>query len=165
MAHIVISGPTMCGKTTLAAQLARGYLARKIHVLVCDPFMGQWPATWQTTDRAAFLTAAKESRRCALFIDEAGQTISRDPDAEWLFTVARHWGHLTHVMAQGATQLLPLMRAQCAHLFLFGCAPRDAELWASEFNDPELLQAVNLPRFAFIQKTRFQPARVCRLAL
>lgn len=165
MAHVAIVGPTMCGKTTLACALAENYRASGVHVLVCDPLANPWPATWQTTDRAAFIAAAKKSRRCALFIDEAGQTISRDPEAEWLFTTARHWGHVTHVMSQGGTQLTPTMRGQCSRIFLFGCTPRVAEMWAEEFNEPGLLSASALPRFEFLFKERFQPLRRQRLAL
>lgn len=164
MAHVAIVGPTMCGKSTLGASLASAFLAAGVNVLVCDPLASDWPCTWQTTNRADFIAAAKQSRRCALFIDEAGQTISRDPDAEWLFTTARHWGHVTHVMSQGGTQLTPTMRGQCSRLFLFGCTPRVSEMWAEEFNEPGLLAAPSLPRFEFLFKERFQPLRRQKLA-
>lgn len=158
----------MCGKTTLAKSLAASFLASGVHVLVCDPLCDEWPATWQTTNVQHLIDAAKKSRRCALFVDEAGVTVRRGrdaPDVEWLFTTARHWGHSTHVLAQTGIQLTPTMRAQCSRLYLFGSTQSAADLWASEFNEPGLAAASTLPRFECLFKERFQPLRRVRVAL
>lgn len=155
----MIVGPTMCGKTTLAMGFASQWLANGRKVLVCDPLQSDWPATWQTTDRAALVALAKRSLGCALICDEAGQTIARDPEAEWLVTTARHWGHKTTILSHGGTQMTPTMRGQFSTVFLFGSTPRVAELWAEEFNEPGLLHAVTLPRFEYLVKTRYQPLR------
>ncbi len=158
----------MCGKTTLAKSLAASFRASGVNVLVCDPLFDEWPATWQTTKIQDLIAAAKKSRRCALFVDEAGVTVRRGrdaPDVEWLFTTARHWGHVTHVLSQGGTQLTPTMRAQCSRVYLFGSTPAVADLWASEFNEPGLSAAPGLPRFECLFKERFQPLRRVRVAL
>ncbi len=143
-------------------QKAREAAAAGFNVLVCDPLWAEWPCTWQTGSREEFVAVAKRSRRCALFIDEGGQTIKRDPEAEWLFTTARHWGHLTCVLVQGATQLLPIMRAQCSRLYLFGGqSPKSVEPWAEEFNAPGLFAVCrdDFPRFNFLIAARGQPLR------
>ena len=168
MGHVAIVGPTECGKTTLAKQLAASFRASGVHVLVCDPLYDEWPATWQTLKIQELIDAAKQARRCALFVDEAGMTVRRGrdaPDVEWLFTTARHWGHSTHVLSQGGTQLTPTMRAQCSSVYLFGSTPGVAELWASEFNEPGLAAAPSLQRFECLFKQRFQPLRRVRIAL
>lgn len=166
MAHVGIFGPTMSGKTTLAQHLAREMLRQGVAVLVLDPFGERWPCTWQTDDRARFLTKAKSSRRCALFLDEAGATVAREDDAEWLFTRSRHWGHRLHCIGQSGTQLTPLMRGQISTLFLFRASRRVAELWAEEFAVDGIASAVDLSQFEFLRATRFPPAVVrSRLAL
>jgi len=158
----------MCGKTTLAKSLASSFLASGFNVLVCDPLFDEWPATWQTLKIQELIDAAKRSRRCALFVDEAGVTVRRGrdaPDVEWLFTTARHWGHTTHVLSQYGTQLTPTMRGQCSRVYLFGSAPAVAEMWAAEFNEPGLSAAPSLPRFECLFKERYQPLRRVKIAL
>lgn len=159
--HDAFVGPTGCGKSALAKEKARAGLAAGFRVLVCDPLNDEWPCTWQTTSLEEFVAVAKQSRRCLLFVDEAGQSINRDKGAEWLFATARHWGHKTHVLSQGGTQMTPLMRGQISTLCLFGCTPGVAGLWAEEFNEPRLLAAADqtFPRFQFLFKRRFEPLR------
>lgn len=158
--HELIIGPTMCGKTTLAKEKARAYLESGVAVLVLDPFLDDWPCTWKTTDRAAFIATAKRSRRCVLIMDEAGQTLSRDADGEWPFTVGRQWGHKSIVMAQGAKQLLPIQRDQCSTVYLFADAdPDECDFLARKFNDPGLRAASTLGRHNFLMKRRGEPLR------
>lgn len=171
--HEVIAGPTGSGKSTLAHAHAAAYLAQGYKVLVCDPLGYSWPCTWQTANRADFLDVAKRSRRCLLAVEEAGDRsrgiprLRDDPAAEWLFTMARHWGHKTLVVGQGGTQLMPLMREQCSTLYLFGSSPDAVKLWVNEFNDSDLEPAAdkNFPAFHFLIKTRRQPVRMAKLAI
>ncbi len=165
--HEFIAGPTLSGKSFLGQVKAREYLRAGFKVLVCDPLGYDWPCTWHTRDRRKFLEVAKRSFRCVLVVEEAGdrsQGIPRlrdDPEAEWLFTMARHWGHKTIVIGQGGVQLTPLMRDQCATLHLFGSSPKAVEGWIESFNEPGLAQAadLNFPRYHFMMKTRGQPLR------
>lgn len=155
--HSLIVGPTMCGKTTLAEQIAAAWMKRGVNVLVCDPFLGDWPCTWQTRDRTEFIEVAKKSRRCVLIMDETGQYDKHEANAQWPFTVARHWGHKTYALCQHGPQVTPLMRGQCGTVYLFGGSASAAEMFAAEFSEPGLLTANTLPRFHFFMKTRFQP--------
>lgn len=163
-AHVAIIGPTLCGKTTLAKRLAGEYRRAGVGVLVLDPFRDTWPADWMTPDRAAFIAKARASRRCALFADEAGQVIARDPEAEWLFTGSRHWGHRMHVLAQSGIQMTPLMRAQCSRLYIFRTTRRVAEMWAEDFADERICAATTLARFEFLRVDRFGSCDRNRLA-
>lgn len=129
-------------------------------MLACDPLVSDWPSSWQTTSLEKFVEVAKRAQRCALFVDESGMLKARKvDDAEWLLTTARHWGHLSHFLCQGGVQLSPTMRAQFSTVFLFGCTPRVAEMWAEEFNEPGLLAAPSLPRYQFLFKKRYEPLR------
>lgn len=154
-AHVAIVGPTMCGKTTLAKEVARQYRTAGRGVLVLDPFADTWPANWQTTNLDAFLAKARASRGCALFGDEAGQVIARGPKAEWLFTGSRHWGHRFHVLAQSGVQMTPLMRSQCSRIYLFRVSLNVAKMWAEDFADDRLLEAVSLSQYEFLLCDRF----------
>lgn len=163
-AHVAIIGPTLCGKTTLAKRLAAQYRRAGLGVLVLDPFRDTWQASWETVDRAAFVAKARASRRCALFADEAGQVIARDPEAEWLFTGSRHWGHRMHVLAQSGVQMTPLMRSQCSRLYIFRVSKRVAEMWAEDFADDRILAATGLNQFEFLLVDRFGECARSRLA-
>ena len=140
-------------------RFAADALASGRKVLVCDPLQSTWPATWQTTSRADLVNVAKKSLGCLIICDEAGQTIARDPAAEWLVTTARHWGHRFVALSHGGTQMTPTMRGQFSTVYLFGSTPRVTELWAEEFNEPLLLRASALPRFEFLEKTRYEPIK------
>jgi len=147
MAHVLIAGTTMSGKSTLARQLAAQYKRAGIGVIVLDPLQDdRWGADYQTADNGAFLASAKNSWQCALFVDEAGAAIGRyNPEMEWCVTQGRHLGHRTHVITQWPTQLSPLVRGQCAYLYLFQVPRKAAALLAEEFNSEQLEAAAALP--------------------
>ncbi len=158
--HDLFIGQTGSGKTFLAMKKAQAFLDAGFGVLVLENILNKWPCTWQTRCAADFIAAAKRSRRCALFIDDVGETLHRDPDAEWPFTMARHLGHKTHALAQGATQLLPVLRNQCSTLYLFADTdPDECKFLARKFNAPGLVGASSAPLNTFFLKARGQPLR------
>jgi energy-coupling factor transporter ATP-binding protein EcfA2 len=165
--HVGFFGPTGCGKTTLAQHLSGAYLRAGRANLVCDPLGTRWPAAaWQTTDPVAFLAKAQASRNCILWIEESSITIQRDRDFSWLFTTARHVGHLTHVIGQDGSSLTPGMRQPLGTIHLFRCHPDLAETWSRQFCDPALgAEAPTLERYEFLVCRPFVPVRRCRLDL
>ncbi len=157
MAHSLILGMTESGKTTLAKKLARDYKAKGIGVLVLDP-MGdpEWCADFQTSDSEQFLEVLWSSRKCAVFIDEAGESVGQfDKVMQRTATKGRHWGHSCHYLSQRGAQIARTVRDQCSHLFLFTTALDDSKIHANEWNKPDLKSANVLPQGHFFHATRF----------
>ncbi len=165
MAHVLILGMTMSGKTTLGRGLAAEYGHRGIGRLVLDPIGDpRWPADRLTTDPEEFLAWCQQARGCAVFIDEAGEVVGRYQDEQhWLATRSRHYGHRAHFLAQRAQQIAPLVRDQCTTLFLFRVSLSDAKLLADEWGREELRQAHTLGQGEYFAVTKFGACRRCRL--
>ena len=168
MAHAFINGGTMSGKTFLAQYLARSYRANGYGVIVLDPMDDpSWHADRQFRDMDSFLDCAYKATGCVLFVDEVGQTMGRNPPprVEWLATRARHWGHKVFFIGQDPTQVKPIIREQCAELFLFRATQKRSEIWAEAFEDVELMNATSLQQYQFIMKRRFEPCKTRKLSL
>ena len=157
MAHSLIFGMTESGKTTLAKRLAKRYKQKGVNVLLLDPLNDPgWEVDFRTTDADEFLRVFWQSRRCAAFIDEAGDAVGRfDTVMQRTATRGRHWGHNVHYISQRGAMLAPTVRDQCGHLFLFTTALNDSKLHANEWNNPELAQANSLPQGCYYHVTRF----------
>lgn len=157
MPHVLIAGITESGKSTLARALAEQYAAADIGVIVLDPIADpRWVAQYRTDDNAAFLTSAKNSWQCALFIDEAGAAIGRYNDEMfWCATQARHMAHRSHFITQRPAQLAKTVRDQCTRLCLFAVSMSDAKILADEWNKPEIKNAPELSPGQFYDVPRF----------
>lgn len=157
MAHSLILGMTESGKTTLAKTLAAHYKARGIGVLVLDPMNDpQWQCDYKTSDVAQFLTVFWQSKRCMVFIDEAGESVGRFDDLMVrTATKGRHWGHSCHYLSQRGAQLSRTVRDQCSHLFLFTTALDDCKIHSNEWNKQEMREASALPQGHYFHATRF----------
>lgn len=165
MAHCLILGMTQSGKTTLAKKLAHGYRARGISVIVLDPLGDpEWPndeeGTFQTRNRADFLRTVKASRQCAVFVDEAGESVGQyDDEMHWLATRGRHYGHQCHFLSQRGQQIAKTVRDQCSKMYLFCCSKTDGKILADEWNQEELRNVNVLGRGEFFVVSRFDPMR------
>lgn len=150
---------TESGKTTLAKKLSSEAKKHNLGVLVLDPLNDPgWVADYQTTDKMQFMHAVKNSRSCAVFIDESGEAVGRYQDEMfWLGTRARHYGHSCHFLAQRAQQVAKTVRDQCSRLFLFNCSFDDSKELANEWNKPELRDAYTLRQGEFFACGRFTP--------
>ena len=148
-------GITETGKTTLAFKLAAIYKRNGTGILVLDPDKRrEWNADYITDDPDEFLRVVKVNQRCALFIDEGGQTIGRYSGAmQWLATNSRKWGHKAHFIAQRAQQIDPNVRNQCTAIFLFKQSFDDSKILAREFVADELFEARNLKKGEYLGKT------------
>jgi len=126
-------------------------------VLVLDPLHDQWPADFQTEDPELFLKTFWQSRSCDVFIDEAGDTVGHyEKPMIQTATKGRHWGHNVYYITQRAASLSPTVRGQCRYIFLFALARQDCEVYAREFNKPELIEASRLPQGACFFAARFK---------
>lgn len=159
MAHVLILGMTLSGKTSLAKRLAPVYRAQGIKVGVLDPLGDpEWGADYQTSDPDEFLRVFWESRQVAWFIDESGDAVGRYDEAmARTATRGRHWGHRMHYITQRGAQLSRTVRDQCSTLFLFTTSLKDGKLHAEEWNKDELATAHTLGQGEYFTTGRFTP--------
>lgn len=159
MAHVLILGMTMSGKTTIAKRLATFYRQAGISVGVLDPLGDpEWDADYRTTDADEFLRSFWSSRQCAWFIDESGDAVGKYDEAMTkTATRGRHWGHRVHYLTQRGAQLSRTVRDQCSQLFLFTTSLDDSKIHANEWNSPELKTAHTLGQGEYFHKGRFTP--------
>ena len=161
MPHVLITGVTESGKTTLAKRLCWSYSRRGIRTVVLDPLSDPgWNSNYCSTNPVEFLDIVKRSRSCAVFIDESGEMIGHYNDEMfWLATRGRHYGHNCHFITQRPAQISPNVRNQCLKLFLFTVSKDDAKLLSNEWNKPELLEANMLRQFECFSVERFSPVK------
>ena len=140
MAHVLILGQTLSGKTTLAKQLAARYKAHGVDVIVLDPVGDpEWDADYRTANAEEFFRVYNNSRRCAAFFDESGEVCNDYPHLiTKTATRGRHRGHRNHYIAQRGTLVLRTIRDQCSTLFLFNSGLEDCKIHAAEWNAPDI---------------------------
>jgi len=142
MAHVLILGQTLSGKTMLAKKLCKQYKAAGISVLVHDPVGDpDWQCDFKTADFNEFFDIYNKSRSCAVFFDEAYEACDENK-AEMIRTATRgrHRGHRNHYIAQRGTLVLRTIRDQCSSLFLFNSGLEDCKIHAAEWNAPIIKQ-------------------------
>jgi DNA helicase HerA-like ATPase len=155
MAHTIILGITETGKTTLARKIAGRYKAQGIPVLVLDPYGSRkWNANYLSEYPKTFCQVVRNSRSCALFVDECGHWVDQgfEADLKWLATNSRHFGHNCHFISQRATQISPTIRAQCSNIFLFRQSFTDTRDLARDFASDDLMQAHTLLKGEYLGK-------------
>lgn len=164
--HGATIGMTGSGKSTLEHVRAAEFRRRRFGVLVADPHLSPpWCADFITRDLELLYRVARNSRRCAIFIEEAGDFAKCDHFA-WFFTQARHLGHVVQYVSQYYAQVPPLVRTNCERLCLFRVGQRCADVWAEDFAQPEIATlAAGLARHEFVDASRYGTPRVCKLRL
>ena len=159
MAHAMILGMTISGKTSLAKSLARSLRAKGIQVLAFDPTNDpEWinSADFVTADRVQFLQVYWQSEGCAVFIDEAADVCTQaDKDFIRTATQGRHRGHQNFYIAQRGTMIARTIRDQCTRLYIFTTALADAKIHSDEWNAPQLLESPALPRGTFFYVDKY----------
>lgn len=131
--HILFTGVSKCGKTTLARSMARE-LGPKNRVIVYDPLGtetlgGDWGSTEIYDDKEKFLAViyAPETVNCHIFIDEAHHLFAHDDKSNlWLLTQGRHYGMVMYLMTQRPTKIHPDARTNCHRCMMFRLAYDDA---------------------------------------
>lgn len=166
--HCLLIGQTESGKTICAQRIAQAYKAGGIKVCVLDPMKDpKWNADFITDNPDEYFSLVMDpdrSLQCALFIDEAGQSLDRYVGKQqWLTCQARHHGHVTHIISQRAQQVDTTIRSQCSTVYAFNVAVDDAKLYAKSFNAPVLLKCPTLPQGHCIRVQRFQPTQYLRM--
>lgn len=169
--HCLVLGITRSGKSTLAKQRCAAYRRKGIGALVLDPHGTKWPGVedrYVFQDPLRFLEVAKRAQRCALFVDEAGECIGKGKHAremQWVTTGSAKYGHVAHLITQAAQQLDLTIRSQCARLFTFKQSRNNAELLADQYAEPQIMEAMDLERFHFLDVTSCGDVKRYRLTL
>lgn len=150
--HVGIFGPGLSGKTTLAKYLSRRYWALNgIKSIVLDIHREDWgPQAWVTDNEHQFLRMVAMETKCAVWVEEASQTIKRDKTKGHLFTSIRHRGHRMHVVGHSGASLLPEMREQLQTLFLFRQSPEALDYWVNLLSDKRIYSAAQLAQYEFL---------------
>ena len=145
--HYGIFGPGLSGKTTLAMHLSRHYwVNHRVKSLVLDPNIDQWGnQAWVTNDPDRFWDMVwNRETDCALFVEEAAETIARDNEK---------------------TSLLPMQRNQIQTLYLFKQTEKGAETWAEELGDERIREATTLNQYEFLYCRAWQQPHRLHLIL
>jgi hypothetical protein len=145
--HVAIIGMTGTGKTHLAKTFCAAFKNSGRGTLVLDPmYEDGWECDDKTGDFGEFWYLVWENKNCAVFVEEAGQTMNRhDFNADRLATQTRHRGHVMHFMAQRGAQLSPTVRGQCTEFYIFRSRKADCKVYADDFDRPEIMEAAQLP--------------------
>ena len=124
----------------MAKRLAHSYKKQGIGILVHDPVGDpEWPADYRTANAEEFFKTYNDSRQCAVFFDEAGETCEEfRHEITKTATRGRHRGHRNHYIAQRGTLVLRTIRDQCSALFLFNTGLEDCKVHSSEWNAPSI---------------------------
>ena len=165
--HVGIFGPGLSGKTTLAKYLSRTYWQNHgIKTVALDIHREAWgPQAWVTERSEQFEAMVWAEKSCAVFMDEAGDTINRQKDRTPFFTRIRHNGHKLHVIGHSGSSLLPVQREQFHTLFLFRQPASACKVWAELFADDEIYEATTLAQYEFLWCRLYHPTERHTLAL
>jgi len=160
MAHALIVGRTMMGKSALVKQIGSQLRRAKEEVLAFNPIGGDGftkrdkfgcaAAEFETDDPDKFAAevarrVAEKTKRRFLIIDEAHEFFNRgNSEFLWIGTKGRHNGLNLILATQRAALLNPTVRGQCGELYLFACSLTDARFLSDEYGRKELADATEL---------------------
>jgi hypothetical protein len=166
--HVLIVGQTESGKSICGKKIAAAYRAQGIKVAVLDPMRDPgWQADYLSTDPVEFLSTVKDPNKCqqcAIFVDESGSMLDKyAEECNWLTTMSRHHGHVTHIIAQRAQQVSVTIRSNCSTLYAFQIDPDDAKKYSKDFNNPLILKCPALPQGHCYRVQRFKGASLLRM--
>jgi hypothetical protein len=161
MAHALILGMTLSGKTTLAKRLAATFRANGYKIMALDPLLDpEWNTDLIFQEPDDFLAAYWKNKQCVAFIDEAGESSGTfDKPMIKTATRGRHWGHKNFYLSQRGAMIAKTIRDQCNDVFLFRQSIDDAKVYAREWAEPVLLEAAQLKQGHYIHKSRFGDVR------
>lgn len=142
--HTLILGRTGTGKTSLLKLLSNEYRRRGIESLIFTSIRREFEGYGHVHyDLDEFLSVVFASRRCAVFVDEAGEAVDRSHITKTapLATRSRHLGHAVHFSAQRASMIWPTVRDQCERAYIFRVSISDARDLANDYGFLEIAQA------------------------
>lgn len=157
MPHVLMTGMTESGKTTLAKLIAEKRKQSGRGILVFDPLCTHWACDYQSNDQQEFLEVVWSSESCDVFVDEAGKAAGHYNDLMIeLATMGRHWGHNCFFICQRAHMVSPSIRTQCRVLFAFNQNGADPKTLAGDWGYDELLNCNKLKQGEYFHAQRFK---------
>lgn len=165
--RIGVFGPTLSGKTTVAKKLSKEFWTKhQTRSIVLDIYGEDWGEHSKVfTEEAAFWPAAWNTTDSLIIVEEASTTISRDKELIPVFTRMRHNRHSLMVIGHSGTDLLPAMRHSLTTIFLFRQPESAAKIWAENFAQKGLLEAVELEQYEFIKYESYGTPHKMKLKL
>lgn len=145
--HMLITGVSLSGKTTLAHFMAHQMVKKGTKIAVRDPVgtptaVGDWPKEAKRfADDYEFLEwiHSPQAVGYVVFVDEAGDLFGQnDRDLHWMFTRGRHYALTMIPIAQRPKMLSPNVRSQCHHVFAFRLAQEDMREVAADMGHSDL---------------------------
>lgn len=167
MAHKLIVGQTLSGKSTLAKAFAADAVKRGIVPVVYDPTLSEWPTEFVTDDFAEFVefihTLHADGFRMVAIVDEADTVMSMaDRGNWWLFTRGRHYGLEAIAITQRPKLVAPTVRGNCADAFIFHLGKNDASELADDISADGASAAPTLRQGEFFHVGWENGERFCR---
>lgn len=158
--HRLIIGRPESGKTTICQWWCRA-LKGKVHRVVLNPFgdPGWGDVEFQSPDPMAVMDYCRKPFSKAVFLEEAGTSIARDPKFNWLTSGSRHRGNGTWLIAQRRQMLAPNLRENVGEVYLFACSRQDAVLFADLYDDQRILSAAKFGKGEFLVLPNFGSAK------
>ncbi len=144
MAHSLIIGRTLSGKSALGKQIGSQMRIAGAEVLAFNPTMergyaredefGCIAAEWETDNPQELLAEIqerynKEKKTRFLIIDEAHEL---PPDMNWLTTKGRHYGLTIIAISQRGAALNATFRTQIGTWYVFKCSGLDLKMVEDE---------------------------------
>lgn len=157
MAHKLIVGQTLSGKSTLARAMVKDAISRGIQPCIYDPTMNpDWGTEFVTCEPDIFFAWLRDFHaagyKCVAVIDEAETILSQsDRRNWWLFTRGRHFAIECIAITLRPTLIAPTVRGNCAELFCFYINRNDAAILASDFGAPAVEKAYELIQGEFFR--------------
>lgn len=164
MAHVLVVGCTMSGKSTYAKWVCAGLKKKGIRTLVCNPYFDpEWDCETQFHNAHDLLQVARAEKSCAIFLEEAGDTLKRELCFNWFTCRARHWGHKVWVITQRLQDLNPALRNNCTEAVVFASRQDDCDTLASEYREPLLRDVEKFPKGQFYSVGQFADTLIGQL--
>jgi hypothetical protein len=166
-----IIGPSEGGKTELAISFSLWLWKHYgIRTLAFDPWLREKPKrwgahSWVTDEMPKFEHVVFKTHGCAVFWDEATTNGGRDRDKVRFFTEVRHNHQALFALGHCYSAFLPVMRVCLTDLYLALDDVKDAEEWAAQMKDAQVMEATTLGQYQFLHKRAFRPVAIRKHSL
>lgn len=151
MAHKLVVGQTLSGKSTLVKAMAAEAIKRGIVLVVYDPTLSpEWPTEFVTDDEETFYEMLRavhaEGSQALCVVDEADTLLSMSHRHNWwMFQRGRHFAFEFVAITQRPQLVAPSIRSNAPELFIFQTGKNDAAFLGEDYGvdlsaAPELVQ-------------------------
>ena len=159
--HTIILGMTQSGKSSYGKIICRKLRQAGVMTYVLNPLREQgWRCDLQTADPDQMMAACQASKiKKAVFLDEAGQSLARDPRFNYFCAQSRHDGCSVFAISQRLQMVLPDLRTNTTQAVLFRCWYSEAKTLSDQFNEARLLDAAKFRQGEFFLVSAYRPLR------